>query len=318
MCKREVRFRRGVLLIVIFGTIIPGVRRLSAQTPNENAAAAMSLGEKQVIENRDTASDRYETDHLVLYIDKGILSSGESSQFANGLERMFVATAAYVRHRFDARQRGVSKPTYYLTDRAGISHVNGVANVFLFAKRVIPRPAIAIHETTHLLLDSDPKAPRNREDLSPEEEKRAYAFLGHWLPEGFADYVAVDLAPRLGLHGPLSPFLKGDKSTVDTEAREWLNDPRGRAVVPFVASHGEPDNLLADRENVAPPFYVLSLSFVKYLVEHTGVATVAQLYEKHSNGEASIEEDVKRITGTDLAIWRQRWLPQVDVNGRER
>ena len=265
----------------------------------------MLRGEQEVIRGVATDCDRFETDHLVLYIDKGLLSRDAEQRFVSEMDRGFAATKGYLRRSFD-RRLGVPKPSYYLTDRAGISHVDHT-QVFLRAQRVIPSPGIAIHETAHLLMMSDRTAPRNRSDLSPEEEQRWTAMTGVWLPEGFASYVASELAPKLRIRLD-GPFLKGDNSTVDAEAKQWLKDPRGRAVASFVGSRGAPENLIADRQNVAAPFYVLAQSLVKHMVARAGLATVERLYVEHTNGRASIEEDVRRITRTDLAKWRENWI----------
>jgi len=106
----------------------------------------------------------------------------------------FVAVSDVLGRKFDSERFRVRKPTYYLTDRAGISHVSG-ARVFLRAARVVDSPAIAVHETAHLLLGTDPAAPRNLPITPPEIE----ATTGVWLAEGFASHVATQLAPRRGL-----------------------------------------------------------------------------------------------------------------------
>src|SRR6185295_5515195 len=98
----------------------------------------------------------------------------------------------------------------------------------------------------------------------------------------------------LGLE-PDRLFVKGDRTTVDAEAREWMRDARGTHVLPFVGSHGVPEGLVADRPNVAAPFYVLSHSFIKHLVERAGRDSVIRLYERHFNGTRSIEEDVRAM-----------------------
>jgi hypothetical protein len=69
--------------------------------------------------------------------------------------------------------------------------------------------------------------------------------------------------------------------------------------------------LLSDRRNVAAPYYVLSQSLIKYMVQRAGIATMVQLYEEHFDGALSIEEDVKRVTGTDLEEWRKDWLEAI-------
>ena len=101
---------------------------------------------------------------------------------------------------------------------------------------------------------------------------------------------------------------------MDQEAREWLAEPRGRTVLPFVGSHGAPPNLLADRHNVSAPFYVLGHSLARYMVGRAGIAAIVRLYEEHTNGRASIEDDVRRVTGRDLDAWRQDWLRSLGVS----
>jgi hypothetical protein len=282
----------------------------AAQKPDQAAAQALADGSDEVVRTASTHADRFETDHVVLYVDKDLLSAEAERAFAGNLERHFVATSDYLQRRFDAASRKATKPTYYLTNRAGISHAEA-SRVFLFARRVIPSPAIAIHETVHLLLFTDPRAPRTRSDLPPEEDLRMMATTGVWLAEGFANYAAYELAPKLGLE-PDRLFVKGDRTTVDAEARSWIREPRGAGVLPFVGSRGVPDGLLADRANVAPPFYVLSHSFIKHLVDHAGRAAIVRLYEQHFAGTRSIEEDVKRTTGRDLVEWRREWLHVIE------
>jgi hypothetical protein len=207
-----------------------------------------------------------------------------------------------LRRTFDAKRYKVGKPSYYLTDRAGISHVNG-SRVFLRAARVVSSPLIAVHETVHLLLAVDSAAPRALPETPPDID----ASTGVWLLEGLASHVATELGPRLGLE-PDHLFVKGDASTLDAEAREWLTDARGKAVVPYIGSRGYPSTLLADRVNVAPPFYVLSESFVKFVAARAGLPAMARLYIDHFGGRAAIEDDVRRVTKVELAQWRAEWL----------
>jgi hypothetical protein len=281
-------------------------RALQEQTPDQRADRALRDGSEEVVRTASTQAARFVTDHLILYIDKGLMSTDAEREFSSQMERYFVATSQYLGRRFDTGARRNAKPTYYLTNRAGISHAQSTG-VFLRAERVVPAPAIAIHESVHLLLMSNPLAPRNRTDLTPEEDARLTSITGVWLAEGFAGYVSYELAPMLGI-GPDHLFVKGDRTTVDAEAREWMRDPRGAYVLPFVGFQGVPDGLVSDRVNVAPPFYVLAQSFTAYLVGQAGLRAVIRLYEEHFNGTRGIQDDVRRITGQDLARWRAEWL----------
>ena len=293
-------------LIVASSHVVSASARLAGQNRDQDAAKTMADASEEVVRTASTHANRFETEHLILHIDKGLLAAEAEREFSSNLERHFVATSEYLQRPFDRVSRKTAKPAYYLTNRAGISHAEAT-RVFLHAGRVIASPAIAIHETVHLLLFTDPEAPRTRSDLTPEEDARLMATTGVWLAEGFAGYAAFELAARLGIE-PDRLFVKGDRTTVDEEARQWTRDARGAKVLPFVGSRGIPDGLLSDRLNVAPPFYVLSQSFSKYLVEHAGLAVIVRLHEEHFAGTRSIEDDVRGTTGKDLVEWRQEWV----------
>jgi hypothetical protein len=282
----------------------------AGQNRDQEATAALLDGSRQVVRTAPTQAHRFETDHVIVYIDRDLLTAEAEREFATNLERYFVATSAYVRRSFNRRSGRTAKPAYYLTNRAGISHAEAT-RIFLLARRVVPSPAIAIHETVHLLLMRNMTAPRNRSDLTPAEDARLMATSGIWLAEGFAGYVTNELVPTLGIE-PDRLFLKGDKGTVDQEARDWIRDPRGATVLPFVGSRGVPEGFMADRANVAAPYYVLAQSFTKHLVQRAGLAAIVRLYEEHFDGTRSIEEDVKRVTARDLAQWREEWLRAID------
>jgi len=300
--------RRIALFAVLVGLgIVTGSRpSATGQDRDQQVASDMQRASREVVSTAATAADRFESRHLILYIDKGLLSTAAEQQFSADLEKGFVVASDYLQRTFNSRQRGVGKPSYYLTNRAGISHA-GATDVFLFARRVIASPAIAIHETVHLLLVRTATTGRNREDLSADEEATLMATSGLWLVEGMASYVADELAARVPLP-PARLFFDGDNSTVDTEARKWLAESRGQKVAPFVGSHGIPEDFLADRPNVAAPFYVLGHSLVKFMIRRAGVSAMARLYEEHFDGTRSIEDDVKRVTRKELSQWREEWL----------
>lgn len=300
--------RRVVLcaIVLVFGSVTESAPSATGQDRDQQVASDMQRASREVVRTAPTEADRFESRHLILYIDKGLLTTEAEQKFSADLEKGFVAASVYLRRTFDSGNRGVRKPSYYLTNRAGISHA-GATEVFLFARRVIASPAIAIHETVHLLLVRTATTGRNREGLSADEEATLMATSGLWLVEGMASYVADELAARVPLP-PARLFFDGDNSTVDNEARKWLAEPRGQKVAPFVGSHGIPQDFLADRPNVAAPFYVLGHSLVKFMIQRAGVSAMARLYEEHFDGTRSIEDDVKRVTRKELSQWREEWL----------
>jgi hypothetical protein len=139
---------------------------IDAQNPDQDAARAMADGSREVVRTAPTAADRFDTAHAIVYVDKGLLTTEAGRKFAADVDRMFAATSKYLQRTFDSRRRNTAKPAYYLTNRAGISHAEST-RIFLAARRVIPTPAIVVHESVHLLLMRNPDAPRNRDDLTP-------------------------------------------------------------------------------------------------------------------------------------------------------
>src|SRR5262245_57131921 len=239
-------------LTTVFGLLALLLTDSVAQDRNAEAVATMKALEAELLRTAPTTCDRIEFPHLTVYFEKTLMAPEAERRFGERLDQGFAAVETLLRLRFDPKGRGLSKPNVYLTDRAGISRANSTL-IILRASRVIPGISIAYHEMTHLLVAHNPAAPRNRDDLSPEEDARVTANSGVWLVEGFADYVSFEIAARFGIV-PSDLFDEGKTPTeVDAHARAWLNDARGQAVVPFIGSHGLPDNLLADREHVAPP-----------------------------------------------------------------
>ena len=96
-----------------------------------------------------------------------------------------------------------------------------------------------------------------------------------WLSEGYASFVQSYVSEHAGGYdGQI--FTRNGNAGVDRDAVRWLGNDRGRALLRYVGTElEEPD--LSDRTNAAAPFYVLSQSLVKFLVEQTGIKDIHQL-----------------------------------------
>ena len=77
---------------------------------------------------------------------------------------------------------------------------------------------------------------------------------------------------------PLSLFNRSGNRGVDGEAARYLSSPRGTDVLPYVGVPGEPPEMESERRRVAAPFYVLSQSFVKFLIARVGLANARELW----------------------------------------
>jgi hypothetical protein len=248
-------------------------------------------------------SDVMESSRLILYVEKGVMTSTEEQDYLAFLTKGLDAAEKYLDTAYDQHLYGSTKPKYYMTRNDGMSHTEP-GSVVLSPVQTIPHRAIALHETVHLLLAGDPNSPRN----GPGTPPALLDSVGYWIVEGFANYVGSELAKQLNIQAEGPNGVNYDNAGADAEAVKWLKEKRGQYVVPWVGSHGRPPDLISDRTNVAVPFYALSQSFVKYLASHAGAASVAKIYLAQMNGAESVEADVLRLTGTELSKWREQWL----------
>jgi len=93
---------------------------------------------------------------------------------------------------------------------------------------------------------------------------------------------------------------------VDGEAARWLARGPGREVLPYVGVPGEPPEVLSERRRVAAPFYVLSQSFAKFLIERLGLARVIALVSSRDP-----EGDLSRASGRTVETWKAEWLSAI-------
>jgi hypothetical protein len=123
-----------------------------------------------------------------------------------------------------------------------------------------------------------------------------------WLGEGFASYVESYVSEHMGGYDG-AVFGRGGNRGVDRQARRYLASERGQAVLPYVGGHGSPPDIEWERGRVAAPFYVLSQSFIKYLVEKAGLECL-----KLAHDSSDVPSAIERSTGRALGRWKADWL----------
>ena len=184
------------------------------------------------------------------------------------------------------RRRTRGRLRFEVRSGGHISTVRG-RTILLAAHRVRTHRAPYLHEIAHVLLPC-----RN----APE-----------WFSEGLACYVESAVSEQGG--GYDSRLFTGDGNRgVDEDARWWMNDARGRAVLPFAGRRGVPPGIGRDRHNVAAPFYVLSHSLVKFLAERAGVDSLVR-----AGRARRFAVELRRATGKTSAAWREEWLRTLDT-----
>jgi hypothetical protein len=223
---------------------------------------------------------RYDTDWTTVYFESGGLPAAKMERFVRLLDQGVVDIATFV---------GGSRPepgqtrrvTYYVKSDIEISW-SYRHTVLLPLERVRTDAAPYLHETTHILF------PVRSGSL--------------WFSEGFASYVQSYVSEHVGGYDGYV-FSRGGNPAVDGLARRYLARPQGRAVVDYVGREGTPEDLFSDRWGVAAPFYVLSHSFVKFLIERAGLEKVRPLLRAPNLPEAIAES-----TGQGVDAWRTAWL----------
>jgi hypothetical protein len=231
----------------------------------------------------------YETPRAVVEFDRGALSEGEMKAFAALVDRGIVDIETLV----EAARPGTAFPRerlHYVVSRR--IHVSRAwrRTALLPLARVKAGTAPYLHETTHLLVPA-----RNRST---------------WLSEGFASYLESWVSEHRGGYDA-HVFTRAGDHTIHRAAARIMATASGRAVLPWVGREGEPPGLERDRETVARPFYVLSHSFTKYLVDAVGLATVLRLLDAR-DVSAPLAERTRR----PLEAWRDRWLQDLARAGR--
>lgn len=229
---------------------------------------------------------QHETDRAVIEWEAGSLEAGEASAFAELVAQGVVDVEALVSQGLPSWARDRRRIRVVVSTRARISRAYGRTLVFPVS-RVRSRTAPYLHEITHALV--------------PARGERT------WLSEGFASYMESWVSENRGGYDAHVFSQAGDRGIHDA-ARRWLSKERGRAVLPWVGSRGEPPGMEWDRSRIARPFYVLSHSFTKYLVDHAGLSPVVGLVV-----EGGARADFMRLTDKTEAEWKSEWLAAIGV-----
>jgi hypothetical protein len=123
-----------------------------------------------------------------------------------------------------------------------------------------------------------------------------------WFSEGFASWMQSYVSENIGGYDA-KVFVRHGNPGVDADAARWLSSSNGQNVLPFVMEGGEPPDIWAERRAVGTPFYVLSQSLVKYLIEQAGIDKIASLSQANDfNGELTT------VTGKNPEVLKRNWL----------
>jgi len=226
----------------------------------------------------------FETEHASVAFEPGQLGKEQMERFVGLVERGITDIEKYLGDGTPLLRPG-AKISYRIASDIPMSR-SFRRSVLLPLARVKADSAPYLHETTHVLMPS-----RGNE---------------MWLNEGFASYVQSYVSENVGGYDGFV-FSWGGNRNVDRLARRALTQAAGKTVLPYVGAPGEPAGIWEERRGVAAPFYVLSHSFVKYLIEKGGLALVKAMVRAVDPAAAA-----ERATGRSLATWKADWLGSLE------
>jgi hypothetical protein len=247
---------------------LAGARGFAALALALAAAPPLAAGERL----------RQEMARTVVEYETGALSRAEAAEFAELVERGVADVESLVGRA--AYGPAARRLRVVVSSRVPISRTYGQV-VYLPLERVRTRSAPYLHEIVHALV--------------PYRGDRT------WLSEGLACYLESRVAETLGGYDA-HVFTNAGNRGIDAAAREILAGRPGRRVLPWVGGEGDPPRLEDDRDGVARPFYVLSHSLAKHMVERAGLPAVLRILA------SSEPEAVLRVTGRSGEDWRRGWL----------
>jgi len=224
-----------------------------------------------------------DTPRATLYVEDGALTRGEAQRFSRLLDQGIAHIESYLGPAVPGGLRS-RRIVYRVVDRLPYSMTRG-RTVSLMLDRVRSDSAPYLHETVHVLV---PTPHRSR-----------------WLSEGFASFVESHVSETMGGYDS-RVFSRTGNRGVDGEAARWLSRETGRVVLPYVGAGGEPPQMRWERRRVAAPFYVMSHSFTKFLVERLGLARVVALVSSRAP-----EAELLRTSGRTAESWKAEWLAAI-------
>ncbi len=226
---------------------------------------------------------RQEMARAVVEYQAGELSLSEAEAFAELADRGVGDVASLLSAGLPEWARGPGPVRFVVSSRVPISRTrDGV--VYLPLERVRSRTAPYLHETVHALV--------------PARGDRT------WLSEGLACYLESYVSETLGGYDA-HVFTRAGNRGIHEAARRTLAGADGRAVLPWVGGRGDPPRMEEDRSGVARPFYVLSQSLTKHLVESVGLEAVVRILV------SGRDDAFQSATRRSDAEWRREWLARI-------
>ncbi|GHE32499.1 hypothetical protein [Vulcaniibacterium thermophilum] len=265
-----------------------------AQSPMER--------DDRTVERLRAEGVRHESGQVVLWTLPGEMPAERAQALAQTLDRTAAAVSALLGRRLDTAHYADDRLHVFVASGIGASHVyagyDHMAHdrpyLFFDLRKVRRGDAPFAHELAHVLV---------------------WRFGSHSLREGLATYVELELAAR-GEASASGLFGMHDADSAESRAAAIARSDAGLRVLPWIGRNGHADAAVTSLEDESSreAYYVLSQSFVRYLVTSLGLATVLDVH-----ADADPEAALRARSGKPLEAWREAWWSALRASrGRPR
>jgi hypothetical protein len=251
-------------------------------------------GDEAISEHLRRDGVKYETERAIVWAEKGLLEQLEIEAFGKLLNQGIIDLEKYTGLKFDKKYYGSAKMEYFIS-AGGIARgsTDNKPHIYIPAARVREKKVPYLHETAHKL------AYKSLESL--------------WLAEGYATFVQSHVAAQYGGYdaNPFNP----ENADMDQLAKDILKTELSKKLLPLVGLNGLPAKMspgpqleayrpiFEDRRVTARAFYILSTSFVKFLVGKVGIKKLEKVFNT-----SDTQGNILKVTGRNTEDWKTQWL----------
>ena len=269
--KVQMPARPVVLLAALIVAISSNPKSLKSQSP--------WWASRQIASDLRDNGVKYETERATVWFEAGVLSPDEMEGFTGLVNQGILDIEKFL--KIAPRENRIR---FYVSSQVTISQAMG-SSILLPMQKVMNRTAPYLHETSHI--------------LAPCRD------CPMWFSEGLASYIQSYVGEHMGGYDG-AVFTRHGNSGIDRDSARWLARDKGQAVLPFVGKHGEPPEIAYDRSGVAAPFYVMSQSLIKFIVERIGIEKLETVLIAED-----FEDAFQKATGKTADQWKDEWLGAV-------
>ncbi|MGI8742426.1 MAG: hypothetical protein ACR2NN_07605 [Bryobacteraceae bacterium] len=239
------------------------------------------MNDREVMQELRADGVRYDRDGATLYFDKDAMTPAEMDAFSDLANQGIRDIEKLLKIPAERSRAQTGRIFFFIGSKFDIGR-SRFRSVMLPLWRVRQNVAPYLHETAHVLMQC--------------------RSCPMWFSEGVASWVQSYVSETIGGYDA-KVFARHGNPGVDSDAARYLTTSGGQAVLPFVLEGGEPPDIVTERRAVGAPFYVLSQSLVKYLVQHAGIDKVAGLSDCED-----FDGELARIMKKQPAEVKSGWL----------